>query len=369
MIDNKMKKVLKIAMALLISLSFLTCNNNETCFYTLPTDIKDGLKVSNLKKLKLDTVGFKKLNQDICNGRYGKIHSLLALVEEKLVIEQYYNGWKEDDIHFLASNTKSFNSILMGIAIEKGFIKDVNQKMLSFFPEYAKNEKDSLKHNVTIEHLLTMTAGFKWDEQTLTIHNPENMGVVFDKTDDWLQSALTLEMDTVSGTKYVYSGPSNIIISEIIKKATGQNIADFAKKHLFNPLGIKEYKWDSKNGVYDSGGGLWLKSRDVAKFALLHFTNGKWGGREIVSGKWMEQTFNPHVEINLPRFGGYQWQIIKAKDYHIWFIPGNGGQIISIIPALNLVVVLNADNREVSKDNRDSLENLMMDITKMATIK
>ncbi len=111
------------------------------CSYQKPIDIKDGLKVSTLDADKLDTAIFNKLNQDICNGKYGNIHSLLVIENNNLVIEQYYNNWENDRLHILASNTKSFNSLLIGVAIEHGYIKSVDQRILDFFPEYENLKK------------------------------------------------------------------------------------------------------------------------------------------------------------------------------------------------------------------------------------
>jgi len=328
--------------------------------------MNDGLHVSTLEKHNLDTATFNRINQDICSGMYGNIHSLLVIDNNELVIEQYYNRWKKGDLHFLASNTKSFNAILIGIAIEQGMIKNVNQKMLDFFPEYTAFRKDTLKNNITIKDLLTNTSGLLWDEQSLPVNDPDNMGVKMDKKDDWLKSSLSLPMDTIPGTKYVYSGPNNIILSEIIKRTTGKNIAKFAEEYLLEPLDIKEYNWFQKNGIYDSGGGLKLKSRDIAKYGLLHLNNGKWGKDEVVSEKWIKEMFNPYIEIHHPFYSCYQWQMAETDlGFNVWFIPGNRGQIINIIPTLNMVIVINADNRDIDKEDRLPLEYLLKDIVKI----
>jgi CubicO group peptidase (beta-lactamase class C family) len=350
----------------LVTLLFISCNTKNDCSYQKPIDINDGLSVSSFEEHNLDKSVFDKINQDICNGKYGNIHSLLVIENNDLVIEQYYNGWERDRLHFLASTTKSFNPILIGIAIGQGKIIDVNQKMLSYFPEYETLEKDSRKHQITIKNLLTMTSGIKWDEQSLPVNDPNNMGNQFEQSNNWIKSALTLPMDTIPSAKYVYCGVNDIILSEIIKRATGQNIAEFAEKYLFEPLGIKEYDWFSKNGVFDSGGGLKLKSRDVAKYGLLHLNKGKWGEKSIVSEKWVEETFRPFIEIKHPFYSCYQWQMAKTDlGYNVWFIQGNGGQIINIVPALNMVVVVNADNREISKEKRMPLEHLLQNIIKI----
>jgi CubicO group peptidase (beta-lactamase class C family) len=358
-----MKKIIGV----IIILGFIGCQTKNECLYQKPIDLKDSLHVSTLEQHNLDKTIFDKINQDICEGKYGNIHSLLVIENNDLVVEQYYNGWDRNNLHYLASNTKSFNSILIGIAIEQGKIIDENQKILRFFPDYKQLEKDTLKNQITIKNLLTMTSGFKWDEQTLPINDPNNMGVKFDLTDDWIKSAIMLPMDTIPGTKYVYCGPNCILLGEIIKKTTGQNVAEFAKKYLFEPLGIKEYDWFSKNGVYDCGGGLKLKSRDIAKYGLLYLNKGKWNEKIIVSEKWIEKIFNPFIEIKHPFYSCFQWQLAKTDlGFDVWFIPGNGGQIINIVPALNMVIVINADNKDISKEKRLPLEYLLKEIIKIS---
>jgi CubicO group peptidase (beta-lactamase class C family) len=355
----------KIIGALIVS-SLMACNQQPDCSYKNPIDINDGLNVSTLEKHNLDRDAFEKVNKDICNGKYGNIHSVLVIHNNALVVEQYYNNWERNQLHFLASTTKSLSSILIGIAIEQGKIENVDIKMLDFFPEYSSLLEDSLKSQITIKNLLTNTSGFEWDEQSLPVYDPNNMGVQLDKMDNWFKASIELPMDTIPGTKYVYSGPNNIIIGEIIKKSTGQNISAFAADHLFKLLGINDYNWLSKNGIYDVGGGLELKSRDIAKYGLLHLNKGKWNDKQVVSSEWMEEIFEPYIEIRHPLYSCSQWQMTKTENgFNSWFIPGNGGQIINVVPDLDLVMVINADNREIPKEKRTPLEYLIKDLTKI----
>jgi CubicO group peptidase (beta-lactamase class C family) len=357
---------MKLFAGVFIFLSFIGCNTMTDCSYQQPVDLKDGLNVSSLEANRMDAGRFDKINRDICSGKYGNIHSLLVIENDSLVIEQYYNGWDKNRLHFLASNTKSFNALLIGVAIGKGYIKNTGQSMLDFFPEFEILKKDTLKNKITIRDLLTMTSGFKWDEQSPPITDPNNMGRKMDLSDDWLKSALMLPMDTIPGTKYVYSGPNNIILGEIIKRSTGKNIAEFAEEYLFKPLGIKEYNWYSKSGIYDGGGGLSLKSRDIAKYGRIHLDKGKWLNTEIVSENWINEMFTPYIEIKSPNYGCYQWQMVKTEfGFNAWFIPGNGGQIINIIPDLDMVIVINADNRNIPDDKRKPLEYLIKDIVSL----
>src|SRR6056297_1679836 len=204
-----MKNILRF----LVIFGFLTgCNTSNDCTYVKPIDKDDGLKVSTLEEHSFDIKAFEKINSDIYKGIYGNIHSILLIHNNDLIIEQYYNGWKSNELHFLASTTKSFSAIMTGIAIEQGKIKDENQKMLDFFPEYSSLADDTLKSQITIRDLLTNTSGFKWNEQSLPVNDPNNMGVQMDKLDNWFKASLELSMDTMPGTKYAYSGPNNIII-------------------------------------------------------------------------------------------------------------------------------------------------------------
>lgn len=350
-------------MVLLIISGLISCKQTE-CTYQVPVDKNDGLNVSTLEKHNLNIDAFHKVNNDICSGKYGNLHAVLVIHKNELVVEQYYNGWDENQIHFLASTTKSFSAIITGIAIEQGKIKDENEKMLDFFPDYLTQFNDTLKDKITIKHLLTNTSGFEWDEVSLPVDDPNNMGYKMDQEDNLFKASIELPMATIPGTKYAYSGPNNIIIGEIIKASTGQNIAGFTEQNLFKPLGINDYYWFSKNGIYDVGGGLKLKPRDIAKYGMLHLNKGEWNGKQIVWSEWIDKIFEPYIEISHPLYSCFQWQMVKTEyGFNSWFIPGNGGQIINVVPDLDLVIVINADNRTISKKKRKPLEFLIKDLT------
>ncbi|RKD94568.1 serine hydrolase domain-containing protein [Marinifilum flexuosum] len=357
---------MRILIVVLIIFGFTGCKEKMDYSYRIPEDKGDGLMVSTLEKHAFDTIRFEQVNADICKGKYGNVHSVLLLHKNELLVEQYYNDWDENEMHFLASTTKSFSAILTGIAIEQGRINSEHEKMLNFFPEYSVLAADSLKQRVSIKHLLTNTSGFKWDEHALAVDDPQNMGVQMDKKEDWLKESLELPMDTMPGTRYVYSGPNNIIVGEIIRRATGQNVDEFANENLFEALGIKEYDWFFKNGVCDISGGLKLKVRDIAKYGLLHLNQGKWQGKQVVSSEWMGKIFEPYIEIKHPLYSCYQWRMIETEyGFNSWFIPGNGGQIINVVPELDLVIVINADNRRIPKDECIPLEYLVKALTEL----
>jgi CubicO group peptidase (beta-lactamase class C family) len=335
----------KLVIALILFI-FAGCSNEKGNTLQIPEDISDGISVSNVANHSLDTLLLSQLNTDIFNGMYGNIHSLLIMKDDELIVEQYYNEGERDEIHFLASVSKGFVAILVGIAVDKGFIDSINRPMLDYFPEYKKVEKDSRKHKVTIEHLLTMTSGFEWDESTLPFSDPNNDGVRMDAVEDKLDASLKLKMDTLPGTKYVYCGPNDIILGEIIKKSSGQNIEEFAVKNLFRPLQINEYRWSSNNGVYHTGGGLWMKSRGMLKFGQLLLNDGNIGEMNLISKTWVDKTFAPQIEMTKPFYMGYQWRSrMSESGIHSNFVSGNGGQLIVVFNELNIVLVVTADNR------------------------
>jgi len=324
------------------------CSNEKGNTLQIPKEINDGISVSNASNHSFDPLLLSELNTDIYNGMYGDIHSLLIMKDDELIVEQYYNEGERDEIHFLASVTKGYVAALIGIAVDKGFIDSINRPMLDYFPEYKKAEKDSRKHKVTIEHLLTMTAGFKWDEQTLPYTDPNNDFVRMgeEEEDDLLDACLKLEMETVPGAKYVYCGPNDIILGEIIKVATKQNIEEFAVKNLFEPLQINEYRWSSINGVYHTGGGLWMKSRAMLKFGQLLLNDGNIGETNVISQNWIDKAFSPYIEMIKPFYMGYQWRSVESENgIHSNFVSGNGGQLIVVFHELNMVIVVTADNR------------------------
>lgn len=337
-----MKKIF----GLLILTGLISCQQNINCPYQIPVDQNDLLSVSTIIDHNFDSIRFNNLNQDICKGKYGNIHSLLIMNDSELIVEQYYGTGDRDELHFLASVTKGIVAILTGIAIDKGYIDSLNQPMLNYFPNYKAVETDERKYEITIEHLLTMTSGFEWDELSLPFTDPNNDGAKMDHSENLIDECLNLEMDTIPGTKYVYCGPNDIILGEIIKISSGKNIAEFAEKNLFKPLQIDEYRWSSTNDIFHAGGGLWMSSRSMLKIGQLLLNEGKIGATPVISKNWIDKMFTPYIEVKKPFYMGYQWRIANSEEgILIYHIPGNGGQLINIVPDLNLVFIITADNR------------------------
>jgi CubicO group peptidase (beta-lactamase class C family) len=297
-------------------------------------------------------------------GDYGNIHSLIIIHNDSLVLEKYFQGWTRHMLHPCFSVTKSFTSALTGIAIEKGYINGVDEKILSFFPEYSDFENlDKIKESITLKDVLTMTAGFTWNEMSTPyyviwrIPNPKNDAIKLGFSTDLIKSVLDLPMSNPPGTKLVYNGACTLLLSGIIKNKTGQSAEEFAEINLFNPLGITNWKWETgPNEITLTAGGLYLHPVDMAMFGYLYLNNGIINDKQIIPDKWVkESTAKKMVFDNVNKYVdgffsyGYQWwgftddffdrlwQGTPPRMNDMYTANGLGGQFIVVIPHLDMV--------------------------------
>ena len=192
----------------------------------------------------LDANILKTLITEIENGKYGEIHSLLIRKNDKLVIEEYFEGFKPDQIHNVYSVTKSISSALTGIAIDKGYIDNVNHNLLSFFPEYtAFDNWDPGKEDITLENVLTMSSGFEWDEWRYGYEDSRNINYQMSVSDDMMKFVLYQPMSTTPGEIFHYTSGGSTLLSGIINNTTGVSVEEFANQFLFTPLGITNWEW------------------------------------------------------------------------------------------------------------------------------
>jgi CubicO group peptidase (beta-lactamase class C family) len=292
---------------------------------------------------------------------YSDIHSILIAKEGQLVYERYFNGWNKDSVHDSRSAFKSITSLLAGIAIDKGLIKDVNQKVYSFFPEYKNFAgNNAWKKDMTIEHLLRMESGFDCEE----FNDGKDCETDMMASKDWVRFSLDLPMKHKPGTVWAYTSCDPMIISGIISRVARMSIMDFAKKYLFDPLGIKHYRWTvdpSGNGM--TAGSFYILSSDMMKIGQMVLQKGMWKGSRIVSAAWLQQSTSTPVPIPdfsfmqfsksavaipQPSYYGYYWykEEIRTKTIRetVLFASGNGGQYLMVIERLGIAVVFTQGN-------------------------
>ena len=257
------------------------------------------------------------------------VNAFLVVKNGYLVFEQYYEGFNQHDGHHVASVTKSITSALVGIAIAKGCIEGVAQKVLDFFPEFPIGPRDDLKRSMTIKHLLTMTAGFHW---CVRARGFEPMLDRLWRSKDWVEFILNLPVKDRGFGKFQYNSAASHLLSAILTRATTMCAREFANKYLFEPIGaspipaagLSGYRYDElynqhtvqwlqdPQGNNTGGWGLVLKPRDMARFGYLYLNEGHWDGQQLIPRQWIHDSITAHT----PGYG-YQWWLREVNGMFV----------------------------------------------------
>lgn len=270
------------------------------------------------------------------NKRNPVTYSLLINHKGKTVFEKYYNGFTKDKLNNLKSVTKSITSILLGIAIDNGLIKNENEKISGLLPEFFNEKFDLRKKEITLKHVLTMSSGFEWNNFGGKLRNGWDQSS--EPTKYLIQN---VPMKNDPGKVWNYNSALSHLLSDIIKKYSENNTRAFAEKYLFAPLGIKNIKWQkSEDGNEMGNSELFMTSRDMMKIGVIILNEGNWNGKQIVSKEWVDKSTQKYFD-GFPQIGGYgyQWHLRNFGNYKAVMAVGWGGQLLIIIPELELVVV------------------------------
>ena len=318
------------------------------------------------------------MEEAIQSNTYPNIHSVLIYKEGKLIYEQYFEGrdeiWGDSlgvvqhgpgKLHDVRSISKSIVSACVGLAIEQGKIRSVDQSVFEFFPEYSQYN-DGLRSQLTIKHLLTMTSGIEWNED-VPYSDPENSEIRMTASPDPMEYVLSRPMDSEPGKYWEYNGGTTQLLAAIIKKTTDLDIDDFAAEYLFKPLGINSYEWTQFPGLNmpAAASGLRLTSRDLLKIGMLYKNKGKWIGEQILSEQWVADSMKSYVQFGRNNNVGYGYQfwifkgiVISEKlTSPIVTAVGNGDQRIYIDRANDMIVITTAGNYNnwTIKNNSEAL--------------
>jgi len=327
------------------------------------------LQVSDLASEGFDKTRIEKLINRIQDNTYKRIHSVLIVRNNKLVLEEYFPGftynWSgykfqgdrinfgRDIPHNLASVTKSITSTLVGIAIDQGCLKSVDRAVFDYFPTYA-HLKTAEKEKITIKHLLTMSSGFEWNEWEYSLSDIRNDLIQFCMVNDPPGYILGKDVCHDPGTTFYYNSAGINLLGEIIKHASGLNAEKFAEQYLFTPIGSNSAEWKMLTPeIVFTSGDLKLTPRDMAKIGFLFLNNGKWNGEQILSPKWIAQACKEQISLRdnpyRNRYGyGYSWWLktytCDATTVNSCFASGWGGQKIHLFPDLEMIVVFTGGN-------------------------
>jgi CubicO group peptidase (beta-lactamase class C family) len=285
-------------------------------------------------------------------AEFRRLHSLLVSWRGELVLERYYNGKKPSSLANIKSASKSVISALVGIAIEQGRIRSVDEPISTFFPELLVANQNRAKAGITIEDLLTMQSGLE------TTSN-RNYGA-WVLSGNWVRHALNRPLLNAPGTRMEYSTGNTHLLSAILTKATGKNTWQFAQETLGKPMGFALPQWPrDPQGIYFGGNDMLMTPRQMLAFGEMYLRRGRSGDRQIVPSRWVEASIVARAQSlrERERQYGYGWWIRQLGGYRTFYAWGYGGQFIFVVPELELVVVTTSSS-EVSNERRTHIRTI-----------
>lgn len=262
------------------------------------------------------------------------IDSVTIARDGYLVLDASKYPFQPDSRHIIHSCTKSIVSILIGIAIDEGYISGVDARVYDLFPERHLENLEARKAAMTLEHVLTMATG--WECRDSYLYDWRGLRQMRE-SDDWVRFVLDLPMAEEPGDRFEYCNGASFLLSAIIRETTSMSALAFAEEHLFGPLGIVDVEWPANpQGINIGWGELHMRPHDMAKIGLLALRGGSWDGEQIVSTAWVKASTRHQIDATLQDGYGYQWWV--AGD-DLFMALGYAGQFIFVMPDMDLVAV------------------------------
>jgi len=325
---------------------------------------------------------FDSVDSEIRSGRYGYVDRLLVIRRGRLVFDRryqnnydsiygdssrlamtlrshdragpynYFNAWwhpyyRRGELHTLQSVTKTITSIIIGAAVARGEFPSLDAPVLSFFEAGSVQNVDERKQRMTIRHLLTMTDGLNWDEAR-PYGDTLNTAIQLEASYDWIGFTINRPMMSEPGTRWAYNSGASQLLAHIFRRATGVDIEEYASRHVFGPIGIRDWYWKrTPAGVIDTEGGLYLAADDLARLWYLFLRRGNWNGRQIVTDEWVRQSVTPAMNLNAGTQYGFKWWLYpnpQDTTRRIWGGSGFGGQAPLAVPEDDVILVVNQWN-------------------------
>ncbi len=312
--------------------------------YKQPEESGDGLNTGHLKNEFKNPEFIIDMVRATIQGKFPDVHSVLIYRNGKLVLEEYFYGYKKDTPHQLRSATKPFIGLLLGIAIDKGYIKSEKEKIIPFFnSEYTEIANlDERKKAISIENFLMYRHGMDCEN-----NNPQSEGneQSMMQSNDWVRYTLNLPMVSQPGISSSYCTGISTVIGSLIEVVTKESIEDFANSNLFQPMNITNYDWtfEPNQSSMETFNQMSIRPRDLIKLAKMYKAGGSWQNEKIVSTEWVDKTFNM-TKGDYGYFWKHKYFIIDGKKYDSYMASGNGGQKINIWPDLEMITVFTGGN-------------------------
>lgn len=318
-----------------------------------PLETGDGWSTASITDAGLDAEPLRALVQSVLDTKTKSVYApyiqgLLMARSGKLILEEYFYGFHGDLPHDTRSAGKSITSALVGLAMEEGAPFDVTTPVFSLFTEEPDNT-DPRKADMTIEHLLTMTSGFDCDDNDSNTPGNEDRMQSQQEEPDWIRYTLNLPMVRVPGEQGVYCTAAMNLLGGVLARTRGAWLPQFFEERFARPLGIQQYHINLQpTGEAYWGGGIRLRPRDFLKLGQLYLDQGRWQDRQILSEDWTVRSTTPHASIYEPDDYGYAWWLktyrFQDREVRSYYASGNGGQLLIVLPELDLVVLFMGGN-------------------------
>jgi CubicO group peptidase (beta-lactamase class C family) len=338
--------------------------------YGKPPATGDGWRTTRAREAGIDEAALTRLGQKLIDSdpaarRPSLIHSILVARRGKLVLEEYFFGYDREQPHDTRSAGKTFASVLLGTAMRNGTKIAPETKvydLLAGMGPFAN--PDPRKSQITLAHLMTHTAGFACDDNDDASPGNENTMQTQHREPNWWKHTLDLPMAHDPGRRYAYCSANMNLMGAALTTATGTWLPELFESTVARPLQFGPYHWNlmpTDEGYF--GGGSWLRPRDLLKIGQVYLDGGMWRGRRIVDASWVTQSTALRVEISpattgldpiqFPEFyskgaDAYAWHLLEMRSgertYRGYQASGNGGQLLIVVPELDLVVVFTGGN-------------------------
>jgi CubicO group peptidase (beta-lactamase class C family) len=318
--------------------------------YTAPLRLDDGWPVAPVEDVGISRPAIERFVQmliDLPMDSLGtsQLHSLLIARHGKLVVEEYFHGYHRDQPHDTRSASKSWVAALIGAAMQAGvpirLDTPVYQTMLGSVPA----DLDPRKGAMTLEHLISMTAGYACDPSGEAPGTAdEDVMQSQEQESNWYRYTLNVPLESAPGEKLFYCSAEPNLAGGMLEKIAGEPLPELFDRLIARPLRMRTYHLLLQpTGEAYGGGGHHFVPRDFMKLAQLMVNDGKWGGRQILSPDWARKSTAPHRELSaLRQQYGWLWNSVeyayKGRKVRAFFAGGNGGQIFMGIPELDLVI-------------------------------
>ena len=319
--------------------------------YTPPLALADGWPVAPAESVGISRAAIERVVQMLADMPMDslstvQIHSLLIARHGKLVVEEYFHGHSRDQAHDTRSASKSWTATLIGAAMQAGIPLRLDTPVYRTMLDSVPADLDPRKRAMTLEHLLTMTAGFNCDPNDTTSADEDQMddrGVT-----DWYRYTLAVPLTSAPGEKIFYCSTEPNLAGGMLAKVAGESQLSLFDRLLARPLGLSNYALFLRSGDIYGGGGYRLLPRDFAKLAQLMLDDGRWHGKQIVSREWARRSTAALRDLTPSQQYGYLWNSVvydyNGRKIRAFFAGGNGGQISMAIPDLDLVIAFTGGN-------------------------